>query len=284
MLIKLQFIKNIIHLEGEEEGIIFEVALQYNSSYNDCIYSFVNNINTHDGGTHEEGVRRALTRLINNYARKNNILKEKDESLTGEDVKEGLTMIVSCKHPNPQFEGQTKGRLGNSEVRKLADSVFSKGFDRFLMENPDAAKIIVDKTMTAARARAAAKKARELTRRKGGLELTTQWGKLADCSSKDPSISEIFIVEGDSAGGQAKQGRDAKTQAILPLRGKILNVEKARLDRILGNEEIRSMITAFGTGIGEDFDINKLRYNKIIIMTDADVDGSHIRTLLLTLF
>ncbi|MBE6159487.1 MAG: DNA topoisomerase (ATP-hydrolyzing) subunit B [Lactobacillales bacterium] len=276
--------KNIIHLEGEEEGIIFEVALQYNSSYNDCIYSFVNNINTHDGGTHEEGVRRALTRLINNYARKNNILKEKDESLTGEDVKEGLTMIVSCKHPNPQFEGQTKGRLGNSEVRKLADSVFSKGFDRFLMENPDAAKIIVDKTMTAARARAAAKKARELTRRKGGLELTTQWGKLADCSSKDPSISEIFIVEGDSAGGQAKQGRDAKTQAILPLRGKILNVEKARLDRILGNEEIRSMITAFGTGIGEDFDINKLRYNKIIIMTDADVDGSHIRTLLLTLF
>ena len=276
--------ENIIHLEGEEEGIIFEVALQYNSSYNDCIYSFVNNINTHDGGTHEEGVRRALTRLINNYARKNNILKEKDESLTGEDVKEGLTMIVSCKHPNPQFEGQTKGRLGNSEVRKLADSVFSKGFDRFLMENPDAAKIIVDKTMTAARARAAAKKARELTRRKGGLELTTQWGKLADCSSKDPSISEIFIVEGDSAGGQAKQGRDAKTQAILPLRGKILNVEKARLDRILGNEEIRSMITAFGTGIGEDFDINKLRYNKIIIMTDADVDGSHIRTLLLTLF
>ncbi|MBP3461669.1 MAG: DNA topoisomerase (ATP-hydrolyzing) subunit B [Bacilli bacterium] len=276
--------ENIIHLEGEEEGIIFEVALQYNSSYNDCIYSFVNNINTHDGGTHEEGVRRALTRLINNYARKNNILKEKDESLTGDDVKEGLTMIVSCKHPNPQFEGQTKGRLGNSEVRKLADSVFSKGFDRFLMENPDAAKIIVEKTMTAARARAAAKKARELTRRKGGLELTNQWGKLADCSSKDPSISEIFIVEGDSAGGQAKQGRDAKTQAILPLRGKILNVEKARLDRILGNEEIRSMITAFGTGIGEEFDINKLRYNKIIIMTDADVDGSHIRTLLLTLF
>lgn len=276
--------ENIIHLEGEEEGIIFEVALQYNSSYNDCIYSFVNNINTHDGGTHEEGVRRALTRLINNYARKNNILKEKDESLTGDDVKEGLTMIVSCKHPNPQFEGQTKGRLGNSEVRKLADSVFSKGFDRFLMENPDAAKIIVEKTMTAARARAAAKKARELTRRKGGLELTNQWGKLADCSSKDPSVSEIFIVEGDSAGGQAKQGRDAKTQAILPLRGKILNVEKARLDRILGNEEIRSMITAFGTGIGEEFNIDKLRYNKIIIMTDADVDGSHIRTLLLTLF
>ena len=276
--------ENIIHLEGTEDSVVFEVALQYTNGYNDNIYSFVNNINTHDGGTHEEGVKRALTRVINSYARRTNILKEKDENLTGDDVKEGLTMIVSCKHPNPQFEGQTKGRLGNSEVRKLADSVFSKGFDRFLMENPDAAKIIVDKTMTAARARAAAKKARELTRRKGGLELTTQWGKLADCSSKDPSISEIFIVEGDSAGGQAKQGRDAKTQAILPLRGKILNVEKARLDRILGNEEIRSMITAFGTGIGEDFDINKLRYNKIIIMTDADVDGSHIRTLLLTLF
>ena len=276
--------EEIIHLEGEEDGVMFEVALQYNSSYTDNIYSFVNNINTHDGGTHEEGVRRALTRLVNNYARKANILKEKDESLTGDDVKEGLTMIVSCKHPNPQFEGQTKGRLGNSEVRKIADSVFSTGFDRFLMEHPDEAKIIVDKAITASRARVAAKRARELTRRKGGLELTNQWGKLADCSSKDPSISEIFIVEGDSAGGQAKQGRDAKTQAILPLRGKILNVEKARLDRILGNEEIRSMITAFGTGIGDEFNIEKLRYHKIIIMTDADVDGSHIRTLLLTLF
>ena len=276
--------EEIIHLEGEEEGIIFEVAMQYNSSYTDNIYSFVNNINTHDGGTHEEGVKRALTRLVNNYARKANILKDKDESLTGDDVKEGLTMIVSCKHPNPQFEGQTKGRLGNSEVRKLADSVFSQGFDRFLLEHPEEAKIIVDKAITASRARVAAKRARELTRRKGGLELTNQWGKLADCSSKDPKISEIFIVEGDSAGGQAKQGRDAKTQAILPLRGKILNVEKARLDRILGNEEIRSMITAFGTGIGDEFNIEKLRYHKIIIMTDADVDGSHIRTLLLTLF
>jgi len=258
--------------------------MQYNSSYTDNIYSFVNNINTHDGGTHEEGVKRALTRLVNSYARKTNILKDKDESLTGDDVKEGLTMIVSCKHPNPQFEGQTKGRLGNSEVRKLADSVFAQGFDRFLMEHPEEAKIIVDKALTASRARIAAKRARELTRRKGGLELTNQWGKLADCSSKDPKESEIFIVEGDSAGGQAKQGRDAKTQAILPLRGKILNVEKARLDRILGNEEIRSMITAFGTGIGDEFNIEKLRYHKIIIMTDADVDGSHIRTLLLTLF
>ncbi|MDD3453268.1 MAG: DNA topoisomerase (ATP-hydrolyzing) subunit B [Bacilli bacterium] len=276
--------QQIIHLEGEEDSVFFEVAMQYNSGFTDNIYSFVNNINTHDGGTHEEGVRRALTRVINNYARKNNILKEKDESLTGEDVKEGLTMIVSCKHPNPQFEGQTKGRLGNSEVRKLADNVFSDGFERFLLENPDEGKIIIEKVLTAARARMAAKKARELTRRKGGLELTSQWGKLADCSSKDPKISEIFIVEGDSAGGQAKQGRDAKTQAILPLRGKILNVEKARLDRILGNEEIRSMITAFGTGIGDEFNLEKLRYHKIVIMTDADVDGSHIRTLLLTLF
>lgn len=276
--------EKIIHLEGEEDGVMFEVAMQYNSSYTDNIYSFVNNINTHDGGTHEEGVRRALTRIINNYARKNNILKNQDESLTGDDVKEGLTMIISCKHPNPQFEGQTKGRLGNSEVRKIADSVFATGFERFLLENPEEAKIIVDKALTSSRARVAAKRARELTRRKGGLELTTQWGKLADCSSKDPKESEIFIVEGDSAGGQAKQGRDAKTQAILPLRGKILNVEKARLDRILGNAEIRSMITAFGTGIGDEFNIEKLRYHKIIIMTDADVDGSHIRTLLLTLF
>ena len=275
---------DIIHLQGTEDNVFFEVAMQYNTSYNDNIYSFVNNINTHDGGTHEEGVRRALTRVINSYARKTGMLKDKDDSLTGDDVKEGLTMIISCKHPNPQFEGQTKGRLGNSEVRKLADNVFSEGFERFLLENPDDAKVIVEKALTASRARVAAKRARELTRRKGGLELTNQWGKLADCSCKNPEISEIFIVEGDSAGGQAKQGRDAKTQAILPLRGKILNVEKARLDRILGNEEIRSMITAFGTGIGDEFDINKLRYHKIIIMTDADVDGSHIRTLLLTLF
>ena len=274
----------IIHLEGEEDGIIFEVAMQYNSGYSASIYSFVNNINTHDGGTHEEGVRRALTRVINNYARKVNILKEKDESLTGDDVQEGLTMIVSCKHPNPQFEGQTKGRLGNSEVRRLADSVFSKGFERFLMENPEEARIIVEKTMTAARARVAAKKARELTRRKSDLDVVNFGGKLEDCKEKDPSVCEIFIVEGDSAGGSAIKGRDSMTQAILPLRGKILNVEKSRIDRALSNEEIRTIITAFGTGIGQEFDLSKLRYNKIIIMTDADVDGSHIRVLLLTLF
>ena len=274
---------DIIHLSGEEAGVFFEVAMQYNNGYNENIYSFVNNINTHDGGTHEDGVKRALTRVINNYARKNNILKEKDDSLTGDDVKEGLTMIISCKHPNPQFEGQTKGRLGNSEVRKLADNVFSAGFERFLMENPDDAKIIINKAILASRARNAARKAREMTR-KSDLVSTNTWGKLTDCKSKDPSISEIFIVEGDSAGGSAKKGRDSMTQAILPLRGKILNVEKARLDRALSNEEIRSIITAFGTGIGEEFDLSKLRYDKIIIMTDADVDGSHIRVLLLTLF
>ena len=276
--------EQIIHLEGEEDGIMFEVAMQYNSGYSDSIYSFVNNINTHDGGTHEEGVRRALTRIINNYARKNNFLKEKDDSLTGDDVKEGLTMIVSCKHPNPQFEGQTKGRLGNSEVRKLADNVFSEGCERFLMENPEEAKIIIDKTMTAARARVAAKKARELTRRKSDLDVVNFGGKLVDCKDKDPSVCEIFLVEGDSAGGSAIKGRNSMTQAILPLRGKILNVEKARLDRALSNEEIRTIITAFGTGIGNEFDLSKLRYHKIIIMTDADVDGSHIRVLLLTLF
>ena len=275
--------EDIIHLQGEEDGVFFEVALQYNDGYNENIYSFVNNINTHDGGTHEEGVRRALTRIINNYARKINALKEKDDSLTGDDVKEGLTMIVSCKHPNPQFEGQTKGRLGNSEVRKLADSVFSKGFERFLMENPQDAKIIIDKCILASRARLAAKRARETTR-KSDLAITNFFGKLSDCKSKDPSISEIFIVEGDSAGGSAKKGRDSMTQAILPLRGKILNVEKARLDRALGNEEIRTIITAFGTGIGQEFNLEKLRYHKIIIMTDADVDGDHIRVLLLTLF
>ena len=275
---------DIIHLEGEEDGIMFEVALQYNSGYNDNIYSFVNNINTHDGGTHEEGVRRALTRIINSYARKTNMLKEKDDSLTGEDVKEGLTMIVSCKHPNPQFEGQTKGRLGNSEVRKLADSVFSKGFERFLMENPEEAKIIIEKAMLASRARNAAKKAREITRKSDLAVNSNFFGKLSDCKSKDAKVSEIFIVEGDSAGGSAKKGRDSMTQAILPLRGKILNVEKTRLDRALENEEIRTIITAFGTGIGQEFDLAKLRYNKIIIMTDADVDGSHIRVLLLTLF
>ena len=275
--------ENIIHLTGEEDNVVFEVALQYTSGYNDNIYSFVNNINTHDGGTHEEGVKRALTRVINSYARKTNILKEKDESLTGDDVKEGLTMIISCKHPNPQFEGQTKGRLGNSEVRKLADNVFSEGFEKFLLENPDEARVIVEKAILACRARNAAKKAREITR-KSDLAMTNFFGKLSDCKSKDPKVSEIFIVEGDSAGGSAKKGRDAMTQAILPLRGKILNVEKARLDRALGNEEIRTIITAFGTGIGEDFNLEKLRYDKIIIMTDADVDGSHIRVLLLTLF
>ena len=276
--------EEIIHLQGEEAGIMFEVAMQYNSGYTDNIYSFVNNINTHDGGTHEEGVRRALTRIINNYARKNNFLKDKDAALTGDDVKEGLTMIISCKHPNPQFEGQTKGRLGNSEVRKIADNVFAEGFERFLMENPEEAKIIVDKTMTAARARVAAKKARELTRRKSDLDVVNFGGKLVDCKEKDPSVCEIFLVEGDSAGGSALKGRNSMTQAILPLRGKILNVEKARLDRALSNEEIRTIITAFGTGIGEEFDLSKLRYYKIIIMTDADVDGSHIRVLLLTLF
>ena len=275
--------EDIIHLEGEEDGVQFEVAMQYNTSYNENIYSFVNNINTHDGGTHEEGVRRALTRVINSYARKTGMLKEKDESLTGDDVKEGLTMIISCKHPNPQFEGQTKGRLGNSEVRKLADSVFSQGFERFLMENPEDAKLIVNKAMLACRARNAARKAREITR-KSEMATTNFFGKLSDCKSKDPKVSEIFIVEGDSAGGSAKKGRDSMTQAILPLRGKILNVEKARLDRALSNEEIRTIITAFGTGIGEEFDLSKLRYDKIIIMTDADVDGSHIRVLLLTLF
>ena len=274
---------DIIHLEGEQDGIFFEVAMQYNNSYNDNIYSFVNNINTHDGGTHEEGVRRALTRVINNYARKTKMLKEKDDGLTQDDVKEGLTMIISCKHPNPQFEGQTKGRLGNSEVRKIADNVFAEGFERFLMEHPTDAKIIIEKAMLASRARSAAKKAREATR-KSDLTITNFFGKLTDCKSKDPTVSELFIVEGDSAGGSAKKGRDSMTQAILPLRGKILNVEKTRLDKALGNEEIKTIITAFGTGIGQDFDLDKLRYHKIIIMTDADVDGSHIRILLLTLF
>ena len=276
--------KEIVHIEGEENNVVVEVAFQYNDGYNSSIYSFVNNITTPEGGTHEDGVKMALTRIINSYAKNNKILKDNDDSLSGEDVREGLTMIVSVKVPEPQFEGQTKTKLGNSEVRKIANNIFSGEFERFLLENPDSAKIIVEKSMTAARARVAAKKARELTRRKGGLELTNQWGKLKDCTSKDASISEIFIVEGNSAGGSAIGGRDSNTQAVLPLRGKILNVEKARLDRILGNEEIRSMITAFGTGIGEEFDLSKLRYHKIIIMTDADVDGAHIRTLLLTLF
>ena len=276
--------KDVIYFEGTEDGIELEVAMQYNDSYNASLYSFTNNINTYEGGTHEDGVKRALTRVINNYAKNNKLLKDNDDTLTGEDVREGLTMIISCKHPNPQFEGQTKTKLGNAEVRKIADDVFSEGFGRFLMENPNEAKVIIEKATTAARARMAAKKARELTRRKTALDTINTIGKLADCTSKDASISEIFIVEGDSAGGSAKDARIPKTQAILPLRGKILNVEKARLDRALSNEEIRTIITAFGTGIGEEFDIDKLRYHKIVIMTDADVDGSHIRILLLTLF
>ena len=276
--------ETIVDVEGEDKDIKVEVALQYNETYNSSIYSFVNNITTPEGGTHEDGVRRALTRILNKYAQNNNFLKEKDDPLTGDDVREGITMIISIKHPNPQFEGQTKTKLGNSEVRGVTDKVFSEAFERFLLENPDQARVIVDKSMTASRARVAAKKARELTRRKGDLDVTNFYGKLSDCKSKDATVSEIFLVEGDSAGGSAIKGRDSMTQAILPLRGKILNVEKARLDRALGNEEIRTIITAFGTGIGEDFDLSKLRYHKIIIMTDADVDGSHIRVLLLTLF
>ncbi len=276
--------EDIIYVEGEENGISIEVAMQYNDSYSSSIYSFTNNINTYEGGTHEDGVKAALTKIINNYAKKSKMLKDNDDSLTGDDCREGLAMIISCKHPDPQFEGQTKTKLGNSEVRKIASDVFSEGFDRYLMENPSVAKTIIEKCMTASRARIAAKKAREMTRRKGDLDVTNFFGKLADCKSKDASISEIFLVEGDSAGGSAIKGRDSMTQAILPLRGKILNVEKARLDRALSNEEIRTIITAFGTGIGEDFNLDKLRYNKIIIMTDADVDGSHIRVLLLTLF
>ena len=276
--------EDIIYVEGEEENVALEVAFQYNDGYNSAIYSFVNNITTPEGGTHEDGVKNSLTRIINNYAKNNKILKDNEDSLTGDDVREGITMVVSVKVPEPQFEGQTKTKLGNSEVRKIAANIFGDAFERFLLENPDQAKIIIEKSMTAARARIAAKKARELTRRKGGLEITNQWGKLTDCSSKDATISEMFIVEGDSAAGSAKMGRDPITQAILPIRGKILNVEKARLDRILSNEEIRTMITAIGTGIGDEFDISKLRYHKIVIMTDADVDGAHIRTLLLTLF
>ena len=276
--------EEIIYVEGEEQGISIEVAMQYNDSYSSSLYSFTNNINTYEGGTHEDGVKFALTKIINNYARNNKLLKDSDDSLTGDDCREGLAMIISCKHPDPQFEGQTKTKLGNSEVRKIASDVFSQGLERFLMENPAVAKLIVEKCMTASRARIAAKKAREMTRRKGDLDVTNFFGKLADCKSKDASVSEIFLVEGDSAGGSAIKGRDSMTQAILPLRGKILNVEKARLDRALSNEEIRTIITAFGTGIGEDFNLDKLRYNKIIIMTDADVDGSHIRVLLLTLF
>ena len=276
--------EDVIFVEGKDNDISIEVACQYNTSYQSQIYSFANNIHTPEGGTHEDGVKQALTRVINNYGKSAKILKESDESLTGEDCREGLTMIISCKHPDPQFEGQTKTKLGNSEVKKIASDVFSNGFERFLMENPDQAKAIIEKCILASNARIAAKKARELTRRKSDLDVSNFYGKLADCKSKDPKECEIFLVEGDSAGGSAKKGRNSLTQAILPLRGKILNVEKARLDKALSNEEIRTIITAFGTGIGDEFDLSKLRYDKIVIMTDADVDGSHIRVLLLTLF
>lgn len=275
--------EDIVYCEGEDESILCEVAMQYNDGYIPNIYSFCNNINTAEGGTHEEGFRLALTRVINNYAREINMLK-KDESLSNDDVREGLTAIISVKHPDPQYEGQTKTKLGNSEVRKIVSNIFGKQLERFFLENPSTARTIVDKAILASKARLAAKKARELTRRKGDLDITNFYGKLSDCKSKDASECEIFLVEGDSAGGSAIKGRNSMTQAILPLRGKILNVEKARLDRALSNEEIRTIITAFGTGIGEEFDLSKLRYDKIIIMTDADVDGSHIRVLLLTLF
>lgn len=273
-----------IYIEGEREEISIEIAMQYNDGYASNIYSFANNIHTYEGGTHESGFKAALTRVINDYARKNQIFKENDSNLSGEDVREGLTAIISIKHPDPQFEGQTKTKLGNSEARAITDALFSEHFEKFLLENPSLARKIVEKGSMAARARIAARKARELTRRKNALEVSHLPGKLADCSSRDASISELYIVEGDSAGGSAKQGRDRHFQAILPLRGKIINVEKARLDRIFSNAEVRTIITALGTGIGEEFDISKARYHKVIIMTDADVDGAHIRTLLLTLF
>jgi len=276
--------KEIIYVDGEEDGIMVEVGMQYNDGYQPNIYSFCNNINTQEGGTHEEGFRLALTRVINNYARDNNFLKKDEEALQGDDAREGLTAILSVKHPDPQYEGQTKTKLGNSEVRKIVSNIMGAQLERFLLENPTEAKIIIEKAIIASKARLAAKKARELTRRKSVLEISSLPGKLADCSSKDATLSEIYIVEGDSAGGSAKQGRNSKYQAILPLRGKILNVEKARLHRIFDNNEIRSMITAFGCGIGEEMDTSKLRYHKIVIMTDADVDGAHIRTLLLTFF
>lgn len=276
--------KEPIFLEANRNDIQVEVAMQYNNGYTSNVYSFANNINTHEGGTHESGFRTALTRVINDYARKNSLFKENDPNLIGDDVREGLVAIVSVKIPDPQFEGQTKTKLGNGEARTITDSLFSEHFSRFMSENPDTARTIVEKGLMASRARDAAKKARELTRRKSALEVSSLPGKLADCTSKDAASSEVYIVEGDSAGGSAKQGRDRHFQAILPLRGKILNVEKARLDKILANNEIRTIITALGTGIGNEFDIEKARYHRIIIMTDADVDGAHIRTLLLTFF
>ena len=273
-----------IFISGKKDDVVVELSMQYNDSYSENIYSFVNNINTEEGGTHLSGFKIALTRSINDYAKKNNILKDAEENLSGDDVREGLTAVLSIKIREPQFEGQTKTKLGNSEVRGIVDNLVSEGLNEFFEENPLVIKKIIEKALMAARARAAARKARELTRRKSVLDGSSLPGKLADCSIRDSEQAEIFLVEGDSAGGSAKQGRDRRFQAILPLRGKILNVEKARLDKILNNEEIRAMITAFGSGIGEEFDVAKARYGKIIIMTDADVDGAHIRTLLLTFF
>ncbi|HGI0075325.1 TPA: DNA topoisomerase (ATP-hydrolyzing) subunit B [Streptococcus pyogenes] len=272
-----------IYTDGELEGIAVEVAMQYTTSYQETVMSFANNIHTHEGGTHEQGFRAALTRVINDYAKKNKILKENEDNLTGEDVREGLTAVISVKHPNPQFEGQTKTKLGNSEVVKITNRLFSEAFQRFLLENPQVARKIVEKGILASKARIAAKRAREVTRKKSGLEISNLPGKLADCSSNDANQNELFIVEGDSAGGSAKSGRNREFQAILPIRGKILNVEKATMDKILANEEIRSLFTAMGTAFGADFDVSKARYQKLVIMTDADVDGAHIRTLLLTL-
>ena len=276
--------QDIIYTEGKKEKVMVELSFQYTDSYSENIFSFVNNINTIEGGSHLVGFKTALTRAINDYAKKSNILKENDVSITGEDIREGITAILSIKIPNPQFEGQTKTKLGNSEVRGIVDNITGEALSVYCEENPKTAKLIVEKSLRSARARDAARKARDLARRKGALDSMALPGKLADCSEKDPKLCEIYIVEGNSAGGSAKEGRDRKYQAILPLRGKILNVEKSRIDRILNSEEIKNMITAFGCGIGEDFDIGKLRYAKIIIMTDADVDGAHIRTLLLTFF
>ncbi|NCB79846.1 MAG: DNA topoisomerase (ATP-hydrolyzing) subunit B [Bacilli bacterium] len=273
-----------IYTEGEMEDITVEVAMQYTTSYHENVISFANNIHTHEGGTHEQGFRTALTRVINDYAKKNKILKENEDNLSGEDVREGLTAVISIKHPVPQFEGQTKTKLGNSEVVKITNRLFSDAFAEFLLENPQIARRIVEKGILASKARIAAKRAREVTRKKSGLEISNLPGKLADCSSNDATKTELFIVEGDSAGGSAKSGRNREFQAILPIRGKILNVEKASMDKILANEEIRSLFTAMGTGFGADFDVTKARYQKLVIMTDADVDGAHIRTLLLTLF